>query len=83
MRNQKLERMLKEYEAPEKFKELEDGVKKLLSFYYWSKQEDNLSNMLVVKEIIWDSELESFVKALKNNDVLFRKRLSSKRNSSL
>lgn len=69
MKNEKLEKMLIENGEGENYKALEDGMKRLLRFYYLSKDEKNLSKMLVVDDIIWDNELEGFVKALKEYDV--------------
>lgn len=69
MKNEKLEKMLIENGEGEKYKALEDGMKRLLRFYYLSKDEKNLSKMLIVNDIIWDNELEDFTKALKEYNV--------------
>lgn len=69
MKNEKLEKLIKEYESEEKFKQLDNGMKNLLHTYYCSKNANNIAGMLIINDIIWDNELESFVKGLKENDV--------------
>lgn len=69
MRNEKLEKLLLEKGEGENWKALDDGMKRLLRTYYLSKDEKNISNMLIVDDIIWDKELKGFVEGLKENDV--------------
>lgn len=69
MKNEKLDKMLIEYEDSEKFQQLRGGIQKLLRFYYNSKDEKNLSKMLIVDDTVWDYEMGSFVDGLKMNDV--------------
>ena len=69
MKNKMLDKMLIEYEEPKKFQQLRGGIQKLLRFYYNSKDEKNLSKMLIVDDIVWDTEMESFVYGLKEYGV--------------
>lgn len=69
MKNERLEKMLIENGEGENWKALEDGMKRLLRFYYLSKDEKNIAKMLIVDDIIWDNELEGFAKALKEYGV--------------
>lgn len=69
MKNEKLEKMLIENGEGEGWKALDDGMKKVLNFYYRSKDEKNVSKMFIVDDIIWEKELEGFVKGLKDNGV--------------
>lgn len=69
MYNERLEKMLEEYKEAEKFQKLDGGTKDLLSSYYKSKDINNISNTLVIEDIVWDYDLEDFAKALNEYNI--------------
>lgn len=69
MINNELEKLLVEYEDVSKFKELSGGMKSLLHLYYQAKDKSNLTNGLIIDDIVWDDYMEDFVNGLKKYKV--------------
>lgn len=65
------------------FKKLNDGEKKLVRFYNWTKNKTNQiidTDIIVIDDIVWESEYKEFGEALKKynvNKIIFASTWSS------
>jgi hypothetical protein len=69
--NKKLERIFdKVKDNDEEWNKLNDGEKKLVRFWNFSRQDEkSLTGEIIIDDILWDYELEDFVKALNKYEV--------------
>lgn len=67
----KLEKLFYKVEKnDEEWDKLNEGEKKLVRFWNFSRGEDrNITNNIILDEIVWDTEMEEFVKALNDYEV--------------
>lgn len=67
----KLEKLFYKVEKnDEEWNKLNEGEKKLVRFWNFSRGEDrNITNNIIVDDIVWDKEMEDFVKALNDYEV--------------
>lgn len=68
---EKLEKLFYKVEKnDEEWKKLNEGEKKLVRFWNFSRGEDrNITNNIILDEIVWDTEMEDFIKALDDYEV--------------
>lgn len=67
----KLEKLFYKVEKnDEEWNKLNEGEKKLVRFWNFSRGEDrNITNNIIVDDIVWDKEMKDFVKALNDYEV--------------
>lgn len=71
MNNSIIEKIFEEVkDNQEKWNELNEGQKKVIRFWNFSRGEDrNITNNIIVDDIVWDKEQEDFIKALDEYEV--------------